>query len=274
MAKPIGRPAIKKGRKTTICKIYETLFKTQVQNPEGATPRKAFLFGLSKAYNFLIDLKGHEKHVPGDLKELNEVTEHSSKRTDISDHLGVLFRESFSAKPKLIVELGVRGGESTFVLERVAGLCSSELISADLQDCSGISKYKKWFFIQKDDIGFAGEFKNWCKKKGIKPEINILFIDTSHEFEHTLKEIKHWFPYLSSKAKVFFHDTNSAEIYFRKDDSMGVGNDHKRGVIKAIEKYFNEKFNEKKDFTKRRKGWLIKHYANCNGFTILEKKKS
>ena len=172
-----------------------------------------------------------------------------------------------------MVELGVRDGDSTFVLERIAKLCSSKLISVDLEDCSHVSKYDKWMFIQKNDIEFSKEFESWCKQREIDHKIDILFIDTSHEFEHTYQEINSWFPFLSEKSKVIFHDTNLKKIYFRKDGSMGIGWNNKRGVIKALEKFFNDSFNENKGFIDSRKNWLIKHYPYCNGLTILEKIK-
>lgn len=233
--------------------------------------KNAALYLIAKFYNGFIDLKTHKSYTSSDLKELNEIKEHAFIRTDVSDHLETLFIESLSIKPKLIVEIGVRGGESTFVLERVAKLCGSKLVSVDIEDCSDVSSYEDWIFVQKDDIEFAKEFESWCKKHKIEPKIDILFIDTSHLFEHTFQEIKSWFPFLSSKSKVFFHDTNLKEVYFRKDGSMGVGWNNGRGVIRALEKYFDTSFNEKKDFIDFRNGWLIKHYSYCNGFTILEK---
>ncbi|MGQ9810915.1 MAG: class I SAM-dependent methyltransferase [bacterium] len=174
-------------------------------------------------------------------------------------------------KPKLIVELGVRGGDSTFVLSRVARLCGSRLISVDLQDCSQVCSDRHWIFVQAEDIEFAKQFQEWCKTRGIEPKIDVLFIDTSHLFEHTVKEIEHYFPFLSEKAKVFFHDTNLRHFSFRADGSMCVGWDNKRGVIRALENYFEKSFNEKVNFMDIAKGWWIKHYANCNGFTILER---
>ena len=47
-----------------------------------------------------------------------------------------LFTEALSVHPSLIVELGVRGGESTFVFERVAKMCGSQLGSVDIEDCA------------------------------------------------------------------------------------------------------------------------------------------
>jgi len=214
------------------------------------------------------------------LKAFNEIKKHSLKKTDINDHLITLFIESIKIKPKLIVELGVRGGESTFALERVAKVCNAKLISVDIVDCSKVSSYKDWIFIKSDDIKFAKEFKKWCKENNIEPQIDILFIDTLHLYEHALQEIKHWFPFLSDRSKVFFHDTNTKGIYQRKDGSKGVvswnnpGWRNDRGVIRALEKFFNKLFSENESFIDFEKGFLIKHYPLCNGLTILEKDSS
>lgn len=233
-------------------------------------PKRKIIKSISNLYNIFNDLKIRKTLVASDLKELDEIKKRSFIRTDICDHLVTLFIESI-IKPKLIVELGVRGGESTFVLERVAKLEGSKLVSVDIEECSKASSYKDWIFIQKDDLEFAKEFEKWCKNQSIEPGIDILFIDTSHLFEHTLQEIESWFPLLSNRSKVFFHDTNLKYVYFRKDGSMGSGWNNERGVIRALEKYFDKSFNEKEDFIDFRKDWLIKHFSHCNGFTILEK---
>ena len=241
--------------------------------------KSAIILSILGSYNSLIDfissLRGSEKF-SSDLKEFNEIRERILKQrhvSDINDHLISLFVESIDIKPKLIVELGVRGGESTFVLERVAKLCNAELVSVDIENCSNVSTYENWYFIKKDDVTFAKDFKNWCEEKRIKPKIDVLFIDTSHFYEHTVQEINHWFPYLSDRSKVFFHDTNISKFYFRKDHSMGwgwrKGWSNERGVIRALEELFNEKFNEKEEFITVKNGWIIKHYPYCNGFTIL-----
>lgn len=260
--------------------------------------REAINFFIDKIYNPFIDVKNKFRRAdfvgeapknlsPPALKGFNEIKEYSSKkRTDISDHLITLFVESIKIKPKVIVELGVRGGESTFALERVAKICNAKLISVDIVDCSKVSSYEDWIFVKSDDIEFATQFEKWCQERGIEPKIDVLFIDTSHLYEHTLQEIKYWFPFLSSKSKVFFHDTNRKGVYFRKDRSMALPWDtfllsklkalpdtDLRGVIRALEKFFNKSFNENKSFMDFGKGFLIKHYPLCLGFTILEKAK-
>jgi len=192
-------------------------------------------------------------------------------RSEISDHLPAILTEAAGIKPSLIVELGAGNGESTLALGGAAKQFGSNLVSVDIRDCSGVSAYEGWSFVQKDDIKFASEFEEWCRKRGIKPKIDVLFIDTSHMFEHTVKEIECWFPFLSDKSKVIFHDTNLRTVYFRKDGSAGLGWDNERGVIRALETYFGRTFDEKRDFTDFQKGWAIRHFANCNGLTILER---
>src|SRR3989344_571775 len=130
-------------------------------------PLRAILFVFIKLQNLWIDIIKSRGRQLSDLRELNEIKIRALRRTDISDHLEILFIESMMVKPKLIVELGVRNGESNFALERVARLCLAKLVSVDLDDCSNISKYKDWYFIQKNDLEFAGEFEQWCKNRKI-----------------------------------------------------------------------------------------------------------
>lgn len=210
---------------------------------------------------------------PSGFAPFDQVLNRSLIRTDISDHLITLFVEAMEVRPELIVELGVRGGESTYVLERVAEHFASELVSVDIEDCSKVSAYKRWFFVQSDDITFASKFLIWCGEQGINPAVDVLFIDTSHELEHTRREIASWFPFLSDRSKVFFHDTNMGEVYVRRDGSMEFGcHSHRdRGVVAAIEERLERKIDETRDFIDSTKDWIIKHHASCNGLTVLER---
>ncbi len=153
----------------------------------------------------------------------------------------------------------------------MAKLCGSTLVSVDIDDCERVSSCPTRTFVKSDDIAFAGQFPDWCGERGIRPEIDVLFIDTSHLYDHTVQEIAHWFPYLSQKSKVFFHDTNQRNIYYRQDKSMGIGWDSKRGVIAALQEYLGVNFDENVSFTDARKGWIIRHNARCSGFTVLER---
>jgi len=205
------------------------------------------------------------------LAALDEIQARALVRTDINDHLVTLFIESLSAAPKLIVELGVRGGETAFVLERVASLCGSRVVLVDIEDCSGVTSCASSTFVKSDDVELGKRFPAWCRERGWESQIDILHIDTSHLFAHTMQEIEHWFPHLGARSKVFLHDTNLTPVFRRRDGSMGKAWNNERGVIRALERYFDKPFDETRDFIDYSRGWLIKHDAVCNGFTILER---
>jgi len=201
---------------------------------------------------------------------LAQIQERCKLDTDISDHLPTLFAETLTMHPRLIVELGVRGGDSTFVLERAARLCQARLISVDIADCAKVTSWPDWLFVQSDDVAFAKEFPRYCAERGLAPRIDVLFIDTSHLYDHTVQELACWLPFLAEHAKVLFHDTNQRRLGRRKDGRLMAGIDN-RGVIAALENYFGRSFDAGQDFVDVCKGWLIKHFAYSNGLTILEK---
>jgi cephalosporin hydroxylase len=228
------------------------------------------MFAIADTRNYFLPLP--DKADSGaELPEIDEIRARALARTDISDHLIALFVESLAIHPRLIVELGVRTGESTFALERVAKLCGATLVSVDVADPLCTSSLKDWIFVKSDDIDFARQFPEWCRPRNLRAEIDVLLIDTNHVYVHAVKEIAHWFLFLSQKAKVFFHDTNLRTLYYRQDKSMGVGWNGRRGVMAAIEEYFGAKYNENASFTDVRKGWIIRHNALCSGFTVLER---
>ncbi len=230
------------------------------------------IISLAGLYNAFVRSLFSPRSTASDSSDLNEIRQKARVGTDISDHLETIFTESMAVNPGLIVELGIGPGESTFVFERVAKLCNSRLVSVDIRTEMGkASSWSEWLFICEDDISFAGKFKNWAQEKGLPSQIDILFIDTSHKYEHTLQEIEHWFPFLSPRAKVFFHDTNAQPVYRRKDGTVGLTYDIKRAVIRAIEDFLGTSFDERRDFTKCLAGWTIAHHHLCNGLTILDK---
>ena len=224
---------------------------------------------LVRIQHAFVDLFGPRFQTEAENEDIRAILDHCKDRTDINDHLLALYSAALSVAPKLMVELGVRTGESTNVLARVARKTGSYLVSADIDDCSNACSLPGWLFLQTDDIQFAKDFPKWTKNKGLPSEIDFLFIDTSHIYDHTVAEITHWFPYVRPGGKVAFHDTNQARIYWRRDGSMGLGWDNNRGVIGAIEHCLKCRLHERTDFTEQTQDWLIQHQASCNGFTVL-----
>jgi hypothetical protein len=80
-----------------------------------------------------------------------------SHTTDIYDHLGTIFFFATDINPKLMVELGTRGGESTRALLAAASFVDSILLSIDIEDSEqGILPFQeRWHFVKADDIAFG-----------------------------------------------------------------------------------------------------------------------
>lgn len=194
-----------------------------------------------------------------------------SRRSDISTHLETIFLTTVLARPRLIVELGVRGGESSFALQRAARRTGAWLVSCDVDDSSKEVWYEHAFFIQSDDVKFAGEFAHWASATGIPTEIDVLFIDTSHEYEHTVAEIHGWFPHLSDAAIVIFHDTRISGFWPRHDLTFGWGWDNRRGVMRAIEQFLDVSLDESKRAAIHLEGWTVAHDPRCSGLTLLRR---
>ncbi len=121
------------------------------------------------------------------------------------------------------------------------------------------------------DIELAKRFPEFCKQRSVQPSIDLLFIDTSHYYDHTVQEIEAWFPMLSPRAKVMFHDTNLRLVGLRKDGCFALAWDNQRGVIRAIEDFLGIHIYERRERTAHASGWLVRHWPNCNGLTILDR---
>jgi predicted O-methyltransferase YrrM len=197
--------------------------------------------------------------------------------SDISDHLGPLFFFAMQAKPKLMVELGTRGGESTRSLLAAAFLSKAVLLSIDIDDweLNDLPYHENWHFVQADDIEFGkSSFVKWCHRQHIKPVIDVLLIDTTHEYEHTKKEIATWMPFIADDGIMIFHDTNMGKgIYARTDGSVAFGWDNNRGVMRAIENMVGRRYNENFYFYDFTQDYLLLHYPYSNGLTIVKRHK-
>src|SRR2546429_10031177 len=104
-----------------------------------------------RAYNVLLERR---RRPPPDTPDpdLRAIRARAAFGIDISSHLEALYVAGLAAHPRLIVELGVRGGESTFVFERVARRAGGDLVSVDIADCSTESRYERWHWVHVDDV--------------------------------------------------------------------------------------------------------------------------
>jgi len=161
-----------------------------------------------------------------------DVLKKASEWSDIQAHLVRLydFTVQIPVKIKVVVELGVREGNSTTSLLAAVNDSGGHLYSIDIDACIEARKLyggdSNWTFIRGDDMQVI---KGWNK------HIDHLFIDTSHTFDHTLNELREWGKWVKHGGIITLHD-----IYVY--DSNG-----KSEVLDAIEQYMKEN-PEKYDF--------------------------
>jgi len=199
--------------------------------------------------------------------------------TDISSHLPALFCQVLIQDPTIIVEAGVRGGESTKAFAAIRELCPTILLGIDINNDSqsAYQLIKGAQFLCMNDLDFGSFYKT---SQYHHYPIDAIFIDTSHLYEHTMQEIKEFLPLLSSHGMLLFHDSNVTPLsknigYWRINNTYGFANGNTRGVTQAIKEYFAIAFDEYhyNNFTFDNDGivWRIIHYPFCNGLTILKK---
>lgn len=122
----------------------------------------------------------------------------------------MVFERSMATPGFKIVELGVRTGNSTVAF--LAGLSRSNngglMVSCDIEKCeqavasvaaAGVEGF--WDFRpETDSISLSGAV-------GFSP--NMVFIDTSHERDQTVKELEVWSEKLLPRGRIILHDTLS-----------------------------------------------------------------
>ena len=122
--------------------------------------------------------------------------------TDISEHLTTLSLLTRALRLKTVLELGTREGYSTIAFLEAAKEIGGTVTSVDIEPCPkahervaamGLQDY--WTFIESDDLAIA-----WDRP------IDHLFIDTSHMYEHTVKELNRFEPLVVEGGLISLHD--------------------------------------------------------------------
>lgn len=214
------------------------------------------------------------------LKGYKELLDYSNRdNTDISSHLPTMFYYSVKSKPSLVMDVGVRGGESTLALHKACDLFDAKLIGIDIDPASApaYAHITNATFLCMNDIGF----QNYYYKSANKNEkADIVFIDTSHEYNHTMQEINEFLPLLKENGLFMFHDSNVTPLnnnttYIRLNETYGHAHGNPRGVTHAIKNYFSISFDEFQyqnfAFSKDNQNWQLIHYPYCNGLTVIIK---
>lgn len=164
---------------------------------------------------------------------------HTDFKTDLNEHIPTLYRLVVEKQAKIIVELGSGAGESGVALASGAFETKGKVYSYDLVRYEpnfsrfnnyGLSDY--WQFTQADDLTIE-----WNQP------IDHLFIDSSHDYEHTLKELAKFEPFVIHGGVITMHDIVS----------------HPAVDAALIE------------YTKSRPDLTVERHLNCNGLAIITK---
>lgn len=148
------------------------------------------------------------------------LSERMRTRSDINEHLQLLYQMVNETGVRNIVELGTRSGNSTCAFVMGASTNDGKVVSVDngvgdeftkisawdeLAECAafinaklGLSDY--WTLVINDDIEFAKEYSE---------EIDLLFIDTLHSYQQTKKELEVWGDKVVEGGFIVIHDTVS-----------------------------------------------------------------
>lgn len=135
------------------------------------------------------------------------VTRNALCNTDIRSHLRELFTFSLFFSPHTIVELGVRTGWSTRAFAAAAKLVGAKMIGIDLDErCKEVYAQavgpQHGFAVVGDSVTSAQDYPGWVADYGeleLGDTVDLLFIDTSHEYEDTVRELLAWAPLMSGQ---------------------------------------------------------------------------
>ena len=128
--------------------------------------------------------------------------------SDIHEHLPTLFQAVLDcpSREPYIVECGVRSGNSTAALlyglmvRQAGSLLSIDPAVPDVPDFWFGNPH--WTYLRGDDTDPA-------VTADIDHGIDIAFIDTSHTYEHTMRELRVYWHRMRKGGVMFFHDTET-----------------------------------------------------------------
>ena len=197
-------------------------------------------------------------------------------KSDISDHLNLIALVLEVKSPRHILELGTRNGESTKVLIDYCTRAGVKGRSFDLvQAPIWLSQKLNWQHSVGDDLNLGSQIAI----TGLWPDgekfsgIDFLFLDTSHEYHHTIKELNTFIPLMSPGGLLIFHDTNNKSAPTRRlNGDIQFGNILQRDVSRALEEYFSIKLKDDTfhSVTGYDKFRMITHFPWNNGLTIIQ----
>lgn len=128
-----------------------------------------------------------------------------NRPSDIQGHLRLLRDLVVELDAQVVVELGVRWGRSTVALLAGVEQTGGRLWSCDVDPATHdwvpdeVRSHPQWSFSGGDDLDMV---------ENVPRPIDLLFVDTSHEYGHTLAELHMYGPLVRPGGAVVLHDTD------------------------------------------------------------------
>lgn len=124
--------------------------------------------------------------------------------SDIQEYMP--FLHEMALKHPRILELGTRSGNSTIAFLAAVEKNGGHLTSVDISP-QPMGPHPQWTFIQGDDMSQEVWDKLPFSSKLVFDGFDLVFIDTSHYYEHTLQECRRFIPLIYPGGIALFHDT-------------------------------------------------------------------
>lgn len=166
-----------------------------------------------------------------------------STPSDIVDHLPTFVDLVVARQAQHVIELGTRTGVSTIAWLEGLRQTGGSLVSIDVDERPDIGDWPHWSFIQGNDLD---------------PQVlaqldmaDIVFIDTSHEYVQTVRELNVYQHFVRRPGLIVCHDTEL-------EHPMGVPRFPRFPVKRAIEEFVAENNYQ----------WA--NHTNCFGLGVIE----
>lgn len=123
--------------------------------------------------------------------------------TDIQGHLQTLHDQVAGRDEPVVVEFGVRSGVSTSAFLAAAAKVGGHVWSVDMQR----PRVPAWWAETGLWTAMVGSDLDPAIGEQLPERVDVLFIDTSHAYEHTLAELRTYVPRVKPGGVVLLHDT-------------------------------------------------------------------
>jgi predicted O-methyltransferase YrrM len=165
-------------------------------------------------------MTGEPDDFPGEFN-VSEYEDRLVPWSDMQGHMAFLRDTVAACTGPVVIELGTRSGNSTAAFLAAVTGNSGELWSVDISAPDVPEHWHAlgyWSFLEADDV--SPEAQEW-----LPAQCDVLFIDTSHEYGHTLEELRLYVPRVKPGGVVLLHDTEWEPPGHALDRPGGTVND-------------------------------------------------